>query len=145
MRTDFWSVDIPAPPEQVFPYLWQTALVAEWVAAHDRAAYRFPAEPRYERTAVTSFKVRVGWRVSAECNKVDLNHEVAHRFVQGPIKGTERWVIEQGEGGGTRMSKILTYEIIGRLNRAVWLLVGRAAHSRISKRQLRTLRKLVAG
>jgi len=145
MRTEFWSVDIPAPPEAVFPYLWEIALIAKWVTAHGQAEYRFPAEPRMERTAVTSIRMKGGWQVVGECNKVELNHEIAHRFVQGPIKGGERWVLEPLTGGGTRMSKIMTYEIDGTLNRLVWLLVGRRAHSKVCKQELATLRDLVVG
>lgn len=145
MRTETWSTDIPAPPEQVFPYLWDTALIARWVTRHGQAEYRLPAEPRMERTAVTSIRLRGGWQLMCECNKVDLNREVAHRFVQGPIRGTERWVLEPTSGGGTRMSKIMNYEIVGALNRLAWFVVGRRAHSRVCKIELSTLRELVAG
>jgi len=143
VRTEVWSTEIPALPEAVFPYLWEIGLIAQWIAAHDQAEYRFPAEPRMERTAVTSIKMKGGWHLMAECNKVDLNREVAHRFVQGPITGSERWVVEPMAGGGTKMSKILTYEIAGPLNRLAWFLVGRRAHSRVSKIELATLRDLI--
>lgn len=145
MKTEFWSVDIPAPPEQVFPYLWDTVLLEKWVAAYRGAQYRFPAEPRMERTAVTSIKLKGGWRFAAECNKVELNREVAHKFVEGPFVGTERWVLEPTGSGSTRMSKILTYAIKGPFDRLMWRLVGRATHSRITRQQLATLRELIAG
>ena len=145
VRTEFWSIDIPAAPEVVFPYLWETALIERWVTGHGKAEYRFPAEPRMERTAVTSIRMWGGWRLAAECNKVDINREVAHRFVQGPIKGTERWVVEPNASGGTKMSKILTYEIDGTMNRLGWFLFGRRMHSNVAKQELMALRIVVAG
>lgn len=144
MRTEFWSIEIPAPPEQVFPYLWDNALIPRWVASHNAATYRFPAEPRMERTAVTSIQMRGGWHLMAECIKVDLNREVAHRFVQGPIKGTERWVLEPAGAGVTTMRKVLEYEIEGSFHRFIWSVYGRRAHSRVSVLELEALRDLVA-
>lgn len=98
-----------------------------------------------QRTAVTSIQMRGGWHIMAECNKVDLNREVAHRFVQGPIKGTERWLLEPLENGETKMSKIMTYEIDGALNKLTWFLAGRRVHSRVAKMELAALRALVSG
>lgn len=81
------------------------------------------------------------WTFIAKCIELRGN-EVKWEFIEGPLKGTESWMVKPAENGCT-IVKLLEYEVTKSSDRVLWQIFGRRIHLWASSKQLRNIKNLV--
>src|SRR3972149_6174100 len=144
---DEFSVYINAAPEIVYPFLSEADKIIKWRDT-DSAAYglhyKGPARVGDLMTVTPKglFPAIKRWTMVARGDEVVPGARVVHKYIAGPLLGTDTWVVGAA-GAGTRMAKIVDYEITGLLNGFLWRLAGRRLHATARRTVLGKLKSLV--
>ncbi len=139
---DTISVSIATLTEKVYEIITNIGKIRVWEPSHNLPLVVhewIPCEGVLKTGNIFKIKSPL-WTFVAKCIELREN-EVKWKFIEGPLKGTESWIVKPAENGCT-IFKLLEYEVTKSSDRVLWQIFGRRIHSWASSKQLRNIKKL---
>jgi len=143
---DVISVTTTASPESLYEIITNLERIKLWEPSHGLPMIEhewFPSSGMLEKGSMLKVRSPL-WTFVAECIKLARGREVKWGFVEGPLAGTESWIVEP-QGNGCNIIKLVQYEVPRFADRFLWRLLGRRIHSWASLRQLESIKRLAEG
>lgn len=113
MNRDIISVSVNAPLEKVYEIITDMEKIKIWEPSHRLPMVKHewsPSEGTLKVDSILKVKTRI-WTFVAECIELTEN-KVEWKFTGGPLKGTESWIVQPGEGS-CKVVKLLEYKVDG--------------------------------
>ncbi len=138
---DVIPTTIEAPPEKVYEIITDVERIRIWTSQTGLPLvnHELPTEKTLQIGSVVKIKT-LTWTFLPQVVLLRDNL-VKWEFKDGPIKGTESWVIEPTDNGCT-ITEIMEYEVPKLLDRFLWKLFGRRLHTFGTVREFRTIKHL---
>lgn len=141
------TIDLPAPPEEVFAVVMDPLQLEDWVTAHDSVKDVPDSELAEGSTFRQKLKVAgVGFGVTWEVTEIDAPR-LAVWEGKGPAGSKARCRYElEAHDGGTRFHYLNEFELPGgKLAAAAGKAIGEERGRAEAEKSLENLRKLLAG
>lgn len=139
---DIISVPITESSEKVYGIITNLSKIKVWEPSHGLPTVAhewFPSEGTLKIGSMLKVKSKL-WIFVARCIELREN-EVKWEFIEGPLKGTESWIVKPTENG-CNILKVLEYEVPRFIDRLLWQLFGWRIHSWASLRQFKSIKNL---
>ena len=135
------SVDIPQPPDQVFPWLLDEDKVPQWTSALN--GYSLLGEPGIGAHAVQTLDVAGGVKLDMEITRYEPPRGVEMRAESNGVKVVSAYTLEPS-GTGTRLTQSLDAKPEGLSGRMVIGVVRPRLEKKVSE-DLERLRGVLGG
>ncbi len=142
MNKDIISIPIDSQPKKVYEIITRLDKIRIWEPSHGfplTAHAWLPVEGTLKTGHIIKVKT-VPWTFVARCIELKEN-SVKWKFIKGPLKGTESWIIESTKSG-CNIIKLLEYEVPNFLDGLVWHSLWRKIHNWASLKQLKTIKMM---
>ncbi len=99
------SIDVPRPPEEVFPWLLEEDKVPKWTGDLERYEQQGPLA-KGSRVSQT-LSLAGGLKLDLEITRYDPPRGAETRFETNGVNVTSAYALEPNGGGGTRLTQTL--------------------------------------